>query len=209
MSNPAFNDAVHDEAEELLPWYATGQLNPADRGAVERHLASCARCQRQLAFERQLIEQVRALDVAVDSGWARLRARIVRPPRSASTLARATRGFWDILRRPGVAAIATAQVVLLLVAAAILVPMSQPSYQALGSSGAPATANIIVIFRPGSTEQDIRELLRASDASVVGGPTAANAYLLHVRPERRPAALAALQSADIIQLAQPVDDARS
>ena len=35
----------HDEAEELLPWYATGQLEAVQRERVEAHLAECADCQ--------------------------------------------------------------------------------------------------------------------------------------------------------------------
>jgi anti-sigma factor RsiW len=71
----------HDEAEELLPWYATGQLDVADRLRVERHLYSCASCRRQLKAERQLAQQVQAMSPQADAGWARLKARI-EPPRS-------------------------------------------------------------------------------------------------------------------------------
>jgi hypothetical protein len=205
MSGLILTETAHDEAEELRPWYAIGQLDPADRETVERHLASCARCQRQLAVERQLIEQVRALDLSVDSGWARLRARIDGRVRPGSAFTRIVRDLWDMLRRPTVAALAAAQVAFLVVAAAVLTPVSRPEYQALGSAEAPAAANVIVMFRSDATEQDIRDLLRASEAALVGGPTAADAYLLHVRPERRSAAIAKLQSADSVQLAQAID----
>src|SRR5215213_7461012 len=79
----------HDQAEELLPWYATGQLEGADRARVEAHLASCARCQRRLGLERVLLDQVRALAPEVEGGWARLRARIEARPTSRSRIAEA------------------------------------------------------------------------------------------------------------------------
>ena len=47
----------HREAEELLPWYATGQLDADDRALVEAHLSSCAHCQRQLQAERRMIDE--------------------------------------------------------------------------------------------------------------------------------------------------------
>src|SRR5262247_4040835 len=60
----------------LLPWYSTGQLDPRERARVEHHLASCGHCQRQLDVELRLIDEFQALTPDVDSGWARLRARI-------------------------------------------------------------------------------------------------------------------------------------
>ena len=65
-------DEPHDQAEELLPWYATGQLDAADRALVEKHLASCARCQRQLAAERALIHEFQSLTPEIETGWAQL-----------------------------------------------------------------------------------------------------------------------------------------
>ena len=51
MHDPAVNLAEpHHDAEELLPWYATGQLDGEDLSLVEQHLSNCAHCRRQLAF---------------------------------------------------------------------------------------------------------------------------------------------------------------
>lgn len=206
MADPIHTEEQHDEAEELLPWYATGQLDQADRALVEIHLSSCARCQRQLAVERRLIDEFRALDLGIDSSWARLKAQIA-PPRGPSPIGRAVREFWDLLRRPAVATLATAQIAFVAIAATILIPMNRPDFRALGSSEAPPTANLIVIFRADATVQDIKEALNASEASMVGGPTAADAYLLRVPQDRRAAALASLQRDDHVQLAQPIDAA--
>ena len=73
------DEQPHDEAEELLPWYATGQLDPEQRALVEQHLLTCAHCEQQLALERRLIGQLREMTPEVESGWARLRARIDAP----------------------------------------------------------------------------------------------------------------------------------
>jgi hypothetical protein len=46
---------------ELLPWYVAETLTPADRTAVEAHLAGCADCQREVAFWRAVGETLEAV----------------------------------------------------------------------------------------------------------------------------------------------------
>ena len=198
----------HGEAESLLPWYATGQLDTDDRAIVEAHLSSCAHCQRQLQVERKLIEQFQTL-APVDSGWERLRQRIQTPaPRRRAGLRETVVEAWHILTRPAVAALATAQVAFVALAAALLPSMTAPAYVALGDRPAAAPqANIIVMFRPEVTVADMRDTLKASDASLVGGPTAADAYLLRVPDNERPAVLDKLASNDDVMMAQPIDGA--
>lgn len=205
MADPIRTDSPHDEAEELLPWYATGQLDAVDVATVERHLSSCASCRRQLAIERRLADEFQGLDPQIDSGWALLRARIDAQPQRRFDPARSLRDLWAILTRPAVATLVTAQLAFVVLAGATLLSLSRPDYRALGSGQAPAAANILVMFRADATEADIRQALRQSGASLVGGPTSANAYLLHVAPDRRGAALTTLQSDDDVQLAQPID----
>lgn len=202
----------HDEAEELLPWYANGQLDLADRAKVEAHLSSCAHCRQQLALDRQMIDEFQAMTPELESGWARLRSRIEAPipvrtfkPKRPSPLAKA----WAFLSRPAVATLAAAQLAFVVIAGGTLLSLSQPAYHALGSAPPPATGNVIVMFRADATELDIRNVLRAAGASMVDGPTPANAYLLHVAPSRRQLALKKLQSDDNVQMAQPIDGSGS
>jgi hypothetical protein len=208
MPNPVLPERdPHGEAELLLPWYATGQLDPADRVLVEEHLASCAQCQRQLALERQLVDQFQTLVPELDAGWARLRSQIETRPIARDRIARAAADIWAVLSRPAVAAFAVAQVAFVIFAAGLVLSFNRPSYHALGSPPPSSEANLIVIFRPDATEEEIRVALRASGASLVGGPTSADAYLLHVPANRRSAALAKLQSEEEVQMAEPIDGA--
>lgn len=198
----------HEQAEELLPWYATGQLDDADRSIVEAHLAACARCQRQLAGERRMVEQFQSFSPEVDSGWARMRQRIEPPsPKRRPTLRQTASEIWQLLKRPAIAALATAQVAILAIAAAIAPSLnSAPAYVALGDRAQPTpAANMIILFRPETTEADMRLALRNSGASLVGGPTDADAYLLHVTPDQRPSALARLHDDDDVLMAEPID----
>ena len=198
-------DETHDQAEELLPWYATGQLDAADRVLVEKHLASCARCQRQLAAERVLIQEFQSLTPEIETGWAQLRGRIVAEPRSRPGIGATLVEFWELLKRPAVAALATAQVAFVAIGATVLQWSSQPTYVALGSAPVAASANVIVMFRPEAHEADLRGALATSGAALVGGPTEADAYLLHVPANARPAALEKLRKDSNVTLAQPID----
>lgn len=200
----------HEQAEELLPWYATGQLDDVDRLLVEAHLAACARCQRQLAGERRMVDQFQSFSPEVDSGWARMRQRIATPrPEGRSWIGRTASDFWQLLKRPAVAALATAQVALLAIAAAIAPSLSSaPAYVALGDSTQPSpSANVIILFRPEATEAAMRTALRQSGASLVGGPTDADAYLLSVPAPQRSTALEKLRADREVLMAEPIDGA--
>ena len=202
--NPA-ESGPHDQAEELLPWYATGQLDAADRARVERHIYACAECREQLIVERRLIEEYQSSSPQVESGWARLKAQIAPPPPAASPRPSALAELWSILTRPAVAALAVAQLAFVVVSASVLLSLSRPVYHALGSAPEPAAAKVIIMFRAEATAEDVRDTLVMVGASIVGGPTSAGAYLIHVEPAKRQAALSKLQADDEVQLAQPVD----
>jgi len=199
------NRNPHDEAEELLPWYATGQLEEADRIRVEDHLTSCSDCREQLTLERRIVQEFRTTDPEMDAGWTRLRSRIEAQLDGPRQEPRATGGVWKMFRQPAVAMLAAAQVGFLVLSAGILLSLSRPTYHALASAPPPAAANVIVIFRADATEEDIRDALKASGASIVGGPTAADAYLLRVSANQRPQALSRLRSDDDVQMAEPID----
>jgi hypothetical protein len=198
----------HHEAEELLPWYAAGQLNPPERLIVEEHLSSCAGCREQLLLERRLIQEFRSLEPQVEAGWVRLRGRIEHPPRRRERRMGFAAPVWRLMKHPAVAALAAAQFAFLILGAGTLLWLSRPAYHALGSpSAAPAAADVIVMFRSDATIEDINLTLRAANASIVDGPTAADAYLLHVPRQQRNRALAQLRADDDVQMAEPIDGA--
>jgi len=194
----------HHEAEELLPWYAAGQLNPPERLVVEEHLSSCADCREQLTFERRLIQEFRSLEPQVEAGWARLRSRIEPPPRRREAR-KGSAPASRLIKHPAVAALAAAQFAFLIFGAGMLLWLSRPTYHALGSTSPAPTADVIVMFRADATVEDVKSSLRAANASIVDGPTAADAYLLHVPRQQRNQALARLRADDDVQMAEPID----
>lgn len=68
---------AHQAVQELLPWYASSQLEPDDAHRVEVHLHTCEQCRQDLQWERKMLDQGSA-DTALPPGvdmeraWARL-----------------------------------------------------------------------------------------------------------------------------------------
>jgi hypothetical protein len=99
---------------------------------------------------------------------------------------------------------------------AVLVPMlifaftrEQPLYRTLGSAPSAASGNVVVIFKPDSSEQTLRTILMQNRARIVDGPTSTDAYVLHVPADRRTAVLSRLKGDRNVSLAEPIDgDAR-
>jgi len=218
-----FQGDPHREVQALLPWYLTGRLDEAERARVEAHLGACPECQAEVRSEHRLGVEVASLPAAegalgVEHGWTQLRRRMElessRPAPAAwrGWVAAAGRGAavqWGASAAWLRWAVA-AQLVLLLLASAYLVPMArQARYHALGAAPVSAAGNVVVIFRPDAREKDLRAALEANDARLVDGPTAADAYLLHVPAAERSAAVARLRRQRSIELAEPVDSGAS
>jgi hypothetical protein len=72
--------------DELLPWLANGTLAGAERQSVEAHVATCARCRRELAWFETLRSSVAELENAQppgEFGLNRLLRDIRRQPQQA------------------------------------------------------------------------------------------------------------------------------
>jgi len=68
---------AHQAVQELLPWYASSQLEPDAVHRVEVHLHTCEQCRQDLQWEREMLDQGSgdtALPPGVDMerAWARL-----------------------------------------------------------------------------------------------------------------------------------------
>ncbi len=213
---------LHDDACALLPWYVTGQLDDGDAARVEAHLPLCAQCQADLAAERRLQAALAGLDEPVgdvDAGFDALRGRLA--PRSSHgvTIDLATtrrQRLTQVGRQwrnsaPWLRWAVAAQLFLLVLAGVALVAITKPAvspapqYHTLGAAPVSDAANIVVVFRPDIRESELRRTLRDSRARLVGGPTAADAYLLHVDAADRAATVEHLRHEDTVVLAEPVD----
>lgn len=207
-----FEGDLHQQAQILLPWYVNGTLDLDEVAAVEAHLAECPECRADLERERALGHEVANLSLDVDHGWAALRDRL--EPLAATLAPTPLRRPVAFLRKPvpmgwaimaQAACLALAAIGVVSFASPRIRPEAAGHYRALGSADAATIGNVVVMFKPSASELALRQTLRQAGARVVDGPTAGDAYILHVEPRRRTEALARLRADDDVQLAEPID----
>ncbi|MEP7056789.1 MAG: zf-HC2 domain-containing protein [Caldimonas sp.] len=202
---------THRAMELLLPWYVNGALEPAEAAGFESHLRDCPNCQAELAWQRRLasLEAAPEAASAVDRGWTALKRELAareRPPAGRPRRARPPRaprrawGGW----LPWAFAFQSVCLVIL-AALAFASGRNAPLYRGLAAAAPAPTANVLVVFRPETSEARIREILRAQDARLVGGPTATDAYLLQVPARRVEAALVRWHADPAIAHAESLD----
>lgn len=206
-----FGRESHRAVQDLLPWYVTGQLDPAECQQVEAHLARCTGCRAEFEAEGELASQIANLPLATDAAWDRLRGKMTsRGPIRASPwtgmrrwLARPVKFGWLV----------AAQFAFAAGAFALLVPaywgrLPESPYHTLGDPSVGASGNIIVVVGPEMREAALRRALLASEARIVDGPTGSGAYVIQVPAPRRDKALAELRAREGVLLAQAIDAAR-
>jgi len=195
----------HDAVQKLMPWFVNGTLSAAEAGRVESHLAECGECREDLAFERQLARGVAELPLNADDGWKAMQLRMAEeaPP------VRAT-GTVRLLRRRVPVGWAMAGSLAASVALALVVVGLRPSaapqqtYHTLGSAAADTQGQVVVLFRPDTTAQQMQVILTAQNARLVDGPTSAGAYVLHLDSGTPAGAIRALRQSSQVVLAEPL-----
>ena len=170
------NELRRDErtALELMPWFVNGTLESEERELVSRQLLASITCRKELERLRrlqQLIQREDAEATATGRAFERLMARIeANGDAPAARTGQSTKAFsWT---RLALAASLTA---------AIAVPLwwrteapaTARTYETLTSSrpADPRGSQLRVVFAPGITELERRELLARHGLTVVGSPT--------------------------------------
>jgi len=209
-------DALHLEAQDALPWLANGTLAGAELERVQAHVEACARCRADLA----LLRTVHAagpgpdLDVDPDRALARLVSHLPQldtapaPEQEKPGLLQRWRDRLAANDRTWLRAAVAFQFGAIAVLAALLArPGAQPdmpdSYRALGAAGANGMARVVVTFRPDTPEAELRRIVRASGARIVGGPTVTDAWLVGADGRLDPV-LARLRAEPAVTLAEPL-----
>ena len=219
----AINHA-HEEAQELLPWLANGSLAGTELERVQAHLQTCAACRTELA----LLHTLRAAgpgDVPLgdpDAALARLLPQLDEPASAPPALAPAQAGPAPVL--PGWrarlaandrswlrVAVALQLCVIAVLGAMLARPSASPDAQAgayrLLGAGDGARSSLVVSFRPETPERELRRIVLAGGARVVGGPTATGAWLLDTA-DAPDAVLARLRAEPAVTLAETLGGER-
>lgn len=203
---PAISDACADPLEALLPWYVTGTLDAEDHATVETHLATCSSCRLALEEEYALRDAVVELPLESDIAWQRFKQTKFDVPHRRST----RRWVLDAVvkhpvRAAGLAA-AQACVVLLVFGMATSNPLMTDDYRGLSSTAVGVSnGNAIIVFRPSTTEAELRRVLAASQATIVGGPTTTDGYILQIPQTTRAKQIAALRREPAVVLIEAID----
>ena len=209
-------DPLHVEAQDALPWLANGTVAGAELERVQDHVATCAQCRADLA----LLRTVHAAGPGPDLDWdperalARLQPQLDAPqdvpspaPSQPGLLQRwrtrlaANDGTW--LRAAVAAQFCGIAVLAALLARPADRSAAPDAYHALGAAGAHDAARLVVTFRPDTPEAELRRIVRAGGAHVVGGPTVTDAWLLGVDGDAAPV-LARLRAEPAVTLAEPL-----
>jgi anti-sigma factor RsiW len=194
------NGDPHAQTQRLLPWYVTGALEAEEAARVESHLLECPECREDVEIEKALARQVRDMPCDVERGWATLKTRIEEgksAPRRPALLCRRIPIGWAVAAQA-----ASLAILVPLLTFAPLKP--QLLYRTLGGPPAATAGNLIVVFRPDASEATLRAILTRNQARIVDGPTASDAYVLHVDPARHAAVLARLKLDPAVSLAEPL-----
>jgi hypothetical protein len=218
------NPYSHLEAQDALPWLANGTLADAELERVQAHVETCADCRADLA----LLRTVRAAGPGPDLGFdperalARLMPRLDAAPveddaavpcappqeQAAPGLLQRWRARLAANDRTWLRAAVAAQFCAIAVLAAMLArPAAHPeapgAYRVLGAAGANGAARLVVVFRPDTPEAELRRIVRASGARIVGGPTVTDAWLAGADGQLAPV-LARLRAEPAVTLAEPL-----
>ncbi|WP_010187484.1 anti-sigma factor family protein [Sphingomonas sp. PAMC 26605] len=211
-------DDRHRAAMLLLPWYATGQLEAADQALVKAHLLECDDCRAELEMERRLARAIAAQTSDLTPSWNTLQARIDAAPRPVETPSiprrDRSRRRWAASTRRAMSQprtlrwVVAAQFVGLLVLGGLAIPTERAGpYRVLGDAPAVRTGNVLAMFRPGTSEAELRRVLLASGARLVDGPTSAGAWVLDVPGGSDGTALKMLRADKDVAMAEPIEQA--
>jgi len=206
-------EAAHREAQDLLPWLANGRLDGAELQRVQAHLATCATCRADLdtLYALQDVADLPAPGLDVDKAFARLLPQLdAMAPADAAPVIPGWRTRLAANDARWLRVAVGLQFCAIVVLGALLVRPSgdtqmaarDGTYRVLGAETG-ADSIVAVTFKPDTPEHELRRIVTASGAHIVGGPTVTGAWMLG--SAQAPADVAArLRTESAVTLAEPL-----
>ncbi|MBF9049725.1 hypothetical protein GTA62_00160 [Roseobacter sp. HKCCD9010] len=168
--------------EELLPFYANGTLDEAERAEVEAALAEDGdlRAELEVLVALRAAMQAEAVQSPGEFGLARLMRDVegtdqdVIPTASPENVVPLRRlRIWQIAAALVLAA-GLAQTVFVMTAP------NQPGFELASGGTARGEAAFVVGFAPGTSEAEMRDLLLTAGVEIISGPSALGLYELTI-----------------------------
>jgi len=204
--------STHETAQKLLPWFVAGTLQDVEHALVQEHARTCSQCQADIDWERKFRGLIGQEQDKVKSSTEIERSR----QRLQSHLE--THGFNAIVRKLKYALydawhysssamrmlVAAESIAIVGLVYLLWTPMHHATSPAIIHTGIPA-ANLLVAFKPNTTEVKMREILFNNSARLVDGPTASGAYLLSTPGNLRAQTLLHLRAENAVSTATALD----
>jgi len=210
-------EAAHREAQDLLPWLVNGRLDGAELQRVQAHLDTCATCRADLdtLYTLQDVADLPPPDLDVDKAFARLLPQLdAAAPVHAAPVIPGWRTRLAANDARWLRAAVGLQFCAIIVLGTLLVrpagdtqmaaqvAVQDDAYRVLGAE-AGADSIVAVTFKPDTPEHELRRIVTASGAHIVGGPTVTGAWMLG--SAQAPADVAArLRTESAVTLAEPL-----
>lgn len=215
--NTITDNDIHQQIQQLLPWFINQTLAQPEQQQVEQHLKQCLVCRREWLDLQKLAEQITAhgdLEAAAAASFARLRTQLGKQ-QSVAAVTTTPHQPAKANRRHQIAAIASlslAASLLLLIGPSISptnTTMVNHDFTTLSTSR-PAMAEqglLRVVFAKDIANDKIFELLAQIQAQTIDQANSVGAYTIRLDAASQlttAQALALLRSHSEVLLAEPV-----
>lgn len=174
---------VHDEVLELLPWFVNGSLNEHEQARVNDHLRECRICGGEVQQLMRAANLFSATPIVMADSTARARDRFMQELAARERRAASSRRW----------IVPASLAACLVLASLFLAPLVQrgAGYQTLSAPDELAGPVVQIVFRPDTTEADIRALVLDEHGDIVSGPTAHRVYRVRLAGGSDPSAVVA------------------
>ena len=172
----------HEQARELLPWFANGTLDESERKGVADHLTTCGACQSEIESLDRVGRAVREPLAGEDPEAGNLDEILARiahdesQPRQKTTVLR-----WLLVAE---AAAIVVLAVLLFVPDSSRVAGDPQPFRTLSAERETVTSDgglIRIVFGETTTERQLREIVQSVEAQIVDGPSPVGAYTIRIK----------------------------
>lgn len=174
MSQHPIQGPTHPD--ELLPWFVNNTLSSHERKEVDDHVATCPRCQKEIAFLQMTREQVKTIPVQSpgEFGLNRLLKEIKRNREDEQRQRKPRNDWW----RRGLAIVAS---LIIITQAGLLVDAWFFSKPMVPLSGPQDQGVVLQLsFKPTAMEVEIREIVNAAGGTFVEGPGELGVYRIRL-----------------------------